>query len=470
MSIDRESGIVRVHPLNNLNVILVGLFSWLLVMILVGCQGAEPPAITSYLEGNLTVSSDVDSSGDFSGFEVAILSTAEGDDVDTLGYGVTDRSGFFSMNIRASEKGIYPIEIRRNDRVLARSQYVLANGDSATMNVKFPMTRNFLMVRSEENGAWLAYRNTKALHNQRLLDVTQTEGATLANVGTVIEQTSSIFWSMEETYPGTMGSELARSESIVMLEGWNDSLVIVRAREIQSDEAGYMSVVQALRRSVARQYGLQAAIDTLSAVQRTIGDPDHRDAILAEKVLAYMDSSDTENARVAATTLSTKGATENWKQWAGRVVYELDHLMPGMVAPNAQFKDLSGRDLDLEFFMEIPTLLEFIDPGVPLDPDEQFRRSNLLSLSDGTNFQIITVSVNPDRALNELYLENKTTLEAYVVPNEGLDSELATTYNVQSVPKRFLINKGKIVSKYSNSSVRGIRQDVLSVVNRNNAP
>ena len=340
----------------------------------------------------------------------------------------------------------------------------------ATMNVKFPMTRNFLMVRSEENGAWLAYRNTKALHNQRLLDVTQTEGATLANVGTVIEQTSSIFWSMEETYPGTMGSELARSESIVMLEGWNDSLVIVRAREIQSDEAGYMSVVQALRRSVARQYGLQAAIDTLSAVQRTIGDPDHRDAILAEKVLAYMDSSDTENARVAATTLSTKGATENWKQWAGRVVYELDHLMPGMVAPNAQFKDLSGRDLDLEFFMEIPTLLEFIDPGVPLDLDEQFRRSNLLSLSDGTNFQIITVSVNPDRALNELYLENKTTLEAYVVPNEGLDSELATTYNVQSVPKRFLINKGKIVSKYSNSSVRGIRQDVLSVVNRNNAP
>ena len=128
MSIDRESGIVRVHPLNNLNVILVGLFSWLLVMILVGCQGAEPPAITSYLEGNLTVSSDVDSSGDFSGFEVAILSTAEGDDVDTLGYGVTDRSGFFSMNIRASEKGIYPIEIRRNDRVLARSQYVLATG------------------------------------------------------------------------------------------------------------------------------------------------------------------------------------------------------------------------------------------------------------------------------------------------------------------------------------------------------
>lgn len=455
-------------PLSRSSWLWVSLFS-LVLFTTAGCGGGQPDyPVQSYLEGTLTVAAEVDSTSDYSGFEISIVSAAEGADIDTLGYAMTDRSGFFAMDIKAAEKGIYPIEIRRNDRTLARSQYVLANNDSALFNMQFPARNSLLMIRSRENGAWLAYRNTKALHNQRLLEVSQKEGATLADVETVIKQTSQIFWTMSDTYPGTMGTELARSESIVMQEGWDDSLVVDRAHQIKPEEAGYLNVVQALRRSTARVHGLQAAMDTLDARKNLDADSERIDALSAEQVMALMDSSQVDKAREHVRMLANESTSEEWKAWGQRVLYELENLMPGMAAPNASFTDLSGRELDLTFFFDVLTLIEFIDPATGFDPAEKLRRDNLLALSDGTNFQVITISVNPDPAYNELYLDNRSTSEAYVIAEEGLESDLATTYNVNSLPKRLLVNNGVIVSKYTNSSVSGIRQDVLAVINQNN--
>lgn len=450
--------------------------NWLSIALLLmvftaaaGCGSSEQEhTVQSYLEGRLTVAAEVDSTGDYSGFEVTIVSADEGDEIDTLGYAVTDASGAYSMDISAAEKGIYPIEIRRNDRVMVRSQYVLADDDSALFSVQFPLRSSVLAIRSRENGAWLAYRNTKALHNQRLLEVSQNPDATLGEVSTLISQTSQIFWSMSDTYPGTMGTELARSEAIVMQEGWNDSLVVERAHLVGPDEAGYLSVVQALRRSVARVHGLQAALDTLEARGASEMSGERKDAIAAEQVLALMDSSLVDEARQRVRQLVEESTSEDWQSWSETVLYELEHLMPGMAAPNAPITDLSGRDLDLAFFFDVPTLIEFIDTGVPIEPAEKLRRENLLALSDGTNFQAITISVNPDPDYNDLYLDNKTTGEAFIIADGGTESKVATTYNVNSLPKRILVNRGIIVSKYTSSSVAGIRQDVLSVINNNN--
>ena len=54
----------------------------------------------------------IDSSGDFSGFRISVLTQKDGD-VDTLGTAVTGRDGGFSMTVRAPEKGIYPILVER---------------------------------------------------------------------------------------------------------------------------------------------------------------------------------------------------------------------------------------------------------------------------------------------------------------------------------------------------------------------
>ena len=435
------------------------------LVVTAGCGRSDSSSETAFFSGNVRVSAEIDSTGDYSGFELAILNADTDQDLDTLGYAVTDGSGLFQMTVDASERGIYPIEIRRNDRVLFRDQFALAAGDSATVDVQFPMSRPMLVIRSFENGAWMAYRNTRALHNQRLADLSASETATLSDLRASILQGAEILWSLTESYPGTIGAELGRVEAIAMLEGWADSLVVERAGYIGADDAGYTSSLQALRRSTARLFGVQAAVDSLNRRLGETSDRDIQDAIQAEIVLTYLDSLQVGEARDAAEQLAARTRSETWESWATSAIFEMDNLMPGMVAPNASFTDLAGRDLNLNFFFDTTVLLEFIDPGDVRSVVNQSGRTDVLKLSDGTNFQVITVSLNRDRISNEIYLDNMTTSEAYIIPDEGVDSEIARTYNVQTVPKRFLIHDGKIAAKYSGTSMAGIRDDILSVIN-----
>ena len=434
------------------------------VLWLVGCRRDDTSTVESHFSGRLTVSSEIDSTGDFSGFEVAVLSSDTEDDLDTLGYTVTGADGSFQMALRARERGIYPLEIRRNDRLLVRDQFALGDDDSASISVEFPMKRSMLIVRSRENGAWMAYRNTRALHNQKLAELSSDPAATLNDLRSSVLQAVEILWSLPESYPGTIGAELARAEAVIMLEGWNDSLVAIRAGAISPAEAGYTSTVQALRRSTARLHGTAAAVDTLTRRLSAITDTEISNAIRAEIVLAHLDSMHVEEAREVALELQSKTESESWKDWAASAIFEIDNLMPGMAAPNASFKDLEGRDLDLNFFFDTMVLLEFIDPRDINAVINQRSRTDLLKLSDGTNLQVITVSLSGDRAANEIYLDNRSTSEAYIVPRDGIDSDIARAYNVQTVPKRFLIHQGKIVAKYAGTSVAGIREDILSLL------
>ncbi|NND70652.1 MAG: hypothetical protein HKN43_03650 [Rhodothermales bacterium] len=431
---------------------------------LTGCRSKPSATVQSYLSGTLTVSADADSTGDYSGFEVAVLSANTEDDLDTLGYAITNTDGTFEMALRSDERGIFPVEIRRNDRLLIRDQFALAENDSATIRQEFPMKRSFLMFRSVENGAWMAYRNTRALHNQRLADLSASSSATLDDLRAAVLQASEIMWSLNESYPGTIGAELAMTESIMMLEGWDDSLVTARSYMIEPTDAGFINSVQALRRSTARQFGVAAAVDSLESRLSGISDPEIASAVRAEIVLAHLDSMDVTAARAAAKQLESKSDSDKWDSWATSAMYEMDNLMPGMAAPNANFTDLAGRELDLNFFFDTTVLLEFIDPSDLAAVVNQRARTDLLKLSDGTNLQVITISLNRDRIANEIYLENRTTVEAYIVPRLGVDSEIARAYNVKSVPKRFLIHEGRIFAKYGGTSVAGIRQDILSLL------
>ena len=85
----------------------------LLVAILLagglGCQ-SESEGVQSHLEGQVSVRSSVDSSGDYGGFRVLVVQ-AQGRSLDTLGQAVTGPAGRYEMTVTAPERGLYPLTI-----------------------------------------------------------------------------------------------------------------------------------------------------------------------------------------------------------------------------------------------------------------------------------------------------------------------------------------------------------------------
>ena len=182
----------------------------LLPLVLIGCGRAsrDVGTVQSFLEGTITLSAELDSTGDFGGFEVLIASLAD-DDLDTLGIASTDSTGRFVMDIVAPNDGIYPLYIRRGGGLLKQDQIVVADGDSATTSIRLPLGNRPVMIRSNQNAAWMAYRNVKARHNTVLYEAMRTGTLDEATMGSGIRQTAEIMWSLRSTYPGTMGAQIA---------------------------------------------------------------------------------------------------------------------------------------------------------------------------------------------------------------------------------------------------------------------
>src|SRR5690606_11779647 len=107
--------------------------------------------------------------------------------------------------------------------VMRQSELVVAEGDSGRMQLVFPLGSRPLNIRSQENGAWMAYRNARAHYNTALARLVQSENYDAAQMHNLVEQTAALLWNLRETFPNTVGSDVAEAEAVALLNGWNDS-------------------------------------------------------------------------------------------------------------------------------------------------------------------------------------------------------------------------------------------------------
>lgn len=439
----------------------------LLAGVLAACGGSEGGSpsnyegVRSHLSGNLTVRSDVDTGSDFRDFEILVaMNTADGD-VDTLGHGITDSTGTFALNIQAADDGIYPLIFSRRGEILRVDELVVTDGDSATIQAQFPMGNRLLRIRSNENAAWAAYKNTKAQYNNALARMLQDGTYREERVYDSIQRTVMIFKSMKQTFPQTVGSQVAEAEAVMMMGGWDDSLALAYALEIGPDNPSYANVGRVARQAQARLNGQEAALQVVRDFQSRADTDEKRAQLQTELVLAYIDSLQTDEARAAATELKQNYPTTEWAQWADRAIYELDHLMPGMEAPFFTATTRFGRVVDLEQLQGKVVLLEFFDPQDEVYHRELPGRQALYAALDRDAFTLLSVSIEPDTLVNEAFVEGRDFQGLIVFASGGLDNELARVYNVNVSPTRYLIGSdGKIVAKYVGGAIQAVIDDI----------
>lgn len=428
-----------------------------------GCSSdPEEPQVTSYLEGTITVSAEVDSSTDYSGFRV-LVAQAQGRGVDTLAHAITDSTGHFAASVPASERGVYPLMIwgRRGQQRLASTDFVVADGDTARMEVELPLRRSHVPIRSRENAALMAYRNTMVLHRQTLAQRIGEEEFQEGAMAQSIRQTSSILWDMGRTYAGTYAGQLGMVESIGLLEGWNDSLVVERARTIEPTNPRFAEAARIARRTVARRAGQDSALAFVESFrERAIAD-EQRAALQSIIVMAHMDSLNQEAAREAAETLQDAYPDSPWAQWAERAQYEIENLLPGMPAPEFSAQTLSGDSVSLASLRGHPVILEFYEPANDLYKRQLSTRRAMYQATRGDSVAFVSVSLEPDSLLNQAFREGRRVPGHHVIAPDGREGEWAGRYNVAVVPTRILIDgAGNIVDKYVGSALLSMQDDL----------
>lgn len=424
--------------------------------------GSSTERVRGHLEGRITVRPSVDSSQDYSGFRVLVLD-AQARSIDTLGHATTNEAGQFRTAVTAPERGIYTLTVwgRSGRERLASTDYVLAGSDTATLDVTFPLNNRPVRVRSQENASFSAYRNTLAQHRQALKKQIQTDTGDANAMARRIRQTSSMLWNLQDTYSETYASQLAAVESLSLLAGSNDSLVVDRVQAIGSSNPRYVEAAQIARRAAARRAGQDAALDLLDTFASRATTDAQRAGVKAARVRAFIDSLQSEAALSAAQDLKRTYPDTEWADWADRATYEVKNLLPGKKAPNIQARTLSGDSLSLRALQGHLVVLEYYGPGDDLFGRQLSTRNTLFEATRSDSVAFVSISVNPDTLLTRALADNRSFPGRRVVAEEGRDDSIVQAYNVADVPVRFLIGaEGRIVGRYPGSAFLALQEDL----------
>ena len=437
-----------------------------LLCVLVGACQQPRSSITSHLKGRVIVDSSAVAPEAYRDLRVLVVHP-DGRRLDTLGHARPAPDGHFQTSITAPKRGVYSLSLwgRGGRERLASTEYVVAPGDTTTLRAALPLQGQPLRPLSPENRALQAYRNAMTMHRRLLTRRLQTREATPNVQVQNIRLTSSILWSLRDRYPGTYAAEFAAVESLSMLEGWNDSLVVARAWQIDSSSPRYVDAAHIARRATARLHGHRAALTLLDTLEARADTPRRRAGVQAARIRAFLDSMQVKAALSAAQQLRTEHPRTPWAQWARRVKYEANHLQPDMPAPNLTLRTLRGDTLSLQALRGRPVVLEYFRPGLDLYALQRPLRNALYRATRPDSVAFVSISTEPDTLVNRAFLQNRRLLGRRAIAAQGAEDPLVTRYNVTHVPTWVLIDSdGTLVDRYQASDFPALRQSLTQLL------
>ncbi len=435
-------------------------------ILLAGCGGASSPAdgtVRSHFVGTFAVDAAVDSVTNASGFEVLIADGLPGA-WDTLAYGVSEADGVVEMDVTASRADIFTIQVSRSGSALLRDEIVVADGDSATVKVTFPLGSRPMIIRSRENAVLMGFKNTLATHAMAIQELQRAGETNPAPYADRVVQSAEILWGLGESNPGTIAGELASSQSVLLLQNVNDSLLVARSQLIDEFNPNFQTVVETARRTEMALNGSPAAVVLMQGFLERVTDPGPRVAVLTELIIAYRDNLQADEAIALANQMKTEFQDSTVNVWADRALYDLQTLMPGMTAPDFQAVTTSGDTISLASFRGRPLVLEFYAPGPAFDRELNARNAFYRATVEGSDsFEIVSFSLQPDMDLNAAFFQDRDIPGIHVFLEESLEAAVVESYNINLLPTRFVIDAdGLIVGKYVRDNATQAFQDALT--------
>ncbi|HAC14465.1 MAG TPA: hypothetical protein DCE78_00755 [Bacteroidetes bacterium] len=431
------------------------------VFLLASCTSAETQQRTVIISGEITINNQGDELRDFSGVNLSIVNTRSDTAQDTILNTNTDVDGRFSVVASLQDRGVYPLVVSRNNRVLHLANIVLAPGDTVNITGQIPDLNTSIRVNSVENTAMETYERLQRLYG-RVATYAYGGRVDSDTIPGLMNQWSDYFWSLRTEYPGTYASELSSIDAIEVLEGWNDPVTMDRINQLENIPV-YAPVKMIYGGHIkARMEGLDAGIKYLDDLRAQLSDNDEKISIDMRKIELLVDYNQYDKALQELESQTGRNKNdEPFQEWATSVKYELENLIPGREIPDFSIQINADETISKASMAGKYYLLEVV---LLADANYQATYPDLLTMYDDVsakNVVFYSMPLDNSQVTIDAFFEERA--KSWTFSNAGsLDqSNMLDVLRIDQVPTRYLIGPdSKIISRYITHDLTGLKRDI----------
>lgn len=434
------------------------LFILTFCLIFAACSSEKKHS--TIIKGKITVADSVDQSKNYAGIGYLVFKRDSTQKADTLMYAETDVNGEFVGKIEVPAKGIYPVYISRNKKLLASSSLILSFDDTVKITAQLPAYNQTEKFVSKEYTAQDVFGRVNRNFG-RIADYANSGKLAQDTLPEILTNWSAIYWSIHTKYPQTVAGDQAVGESFRLLRGLNDSLLLERFDSLKAFPNLKVSFARVAGEAKARISGLESSLAFLENVQKQAPSPAQELQILRNQIEFLADSNQHERAyklikRNEKLFNTIKGA----KSWAAYFAKETNRLAPGKSLPD--FRLVTATDtISKASYIGKYYILEIAGLADQKYQSELVELNTIIQLYKNFGLNWVTVPIDQQITVDAFLKENEPSWTFTKAHN--FDAyRLMDSLNVIQVPTRFFVDKkGNIIRKYAPVEFNRMINDVL---------
>ena len=425
------------------------------LMLTSACSNPEADAPkTAILSGVITV----DGSTDLAGTLVDITFMGN-----SLFRAVTDIDGYVGGVVTVPQKGVYSMTIARNNQVLHVGELILAPADTIRFTGVIPRLSETFQVSSFENTAWSTLSRMNRQFD-RLIRIALNGAVERDSVAGIVRQWSDLYWSIRDTYPGTFAAEEASRNSIDMLLGVDEPLLMKRLEQLGDSKTDFATKLSVGAEITLAGKGLDAALAYVDELKSSTKDKDLRTSSDMRRVELLLMTGNESRALDELATFRKKQAGTDYERWAEELQYELTNLTPGKPLPG--FSLSAGTDSITNASLKgKPFMIEFVslNSGAYSAVYPNLVRLHRQAAPKGIRFVTVPLDTEPG-ALDGFFTERRrewdfTSIGAFA------SSTVAESLRIDRVPIRFLVGSdGLIIGRYFTYDTAQLEADLTPLL------
>lgn len=440
-------------------------------LILMSACSSDPEPLQTVVKGTITVADSIDTSGDYSGIGVTIVTRDSSNALtDTLFNEVTDMSGSFQGNVEFPEKRYYNMFISRNGTVLGNVGVILADGDTLKLNAELPGLEQTLTLNSREHEAMetLArvdrgfqriglFARSGALPDSLLLDETK--------------KWADLYWEVFEKHPNTIAAYLSAEKSASIVSSFDQQKMLDRINEALPEDYMFSAALNLAKPYIAQTQGFDAASNYLDSLVQISGNESVKEAIKRDKIMMYFDSSRVKEAKTLLNKYEEEYTSSESKKWARRIRYDLNYLAPGVLVPDFSFVTLAGDTVSNASLSGDVYILE-ISPLANAEYQNDYDRTLIIhEIYKNYGLKIFTVPLDESPLTVEGFFEERRKVWSVAELGSFDVQDMIQKFNVVQVPTRFLIDEnGVLIRKYERGEFEEVIQGLNKAFDNSNSP
>lgn len=445
---------------------------WLAIaafIMLVNCGNGTEKG-TAEVNARITVADSVDATGNYSGIQLLILDFSKGNDqIDTLFISKTDTSGFLSGKVKVPAQGLYPLVISRNGVNLMRSQVLLATNDTLSISGELPGIAGNFKVDSREERAVQVFKRVDTGFSRVLIYI---RGGAIADslVSNEIHKWSDLYWDVYKEYPGTIAANLGAKQSIRILKGFNDDLLLERMNESLTTDQMITNAADFGRKFIAEKKGLKASMDFVDSLKGLTKNKDVLQALDRVEIVSYYDSSKVDKSVELLNKFKSRyKSDEVAMEWADKLGYDLTYLSPGKKMPHFEFVSFSGDSISTESLIGTAYILEISSVTNQMYQTQFDRALVIHQLYRNSGLHFYTIPLDKSEITANAFFEERNYPWPVAKPGNFDVKNIIDTLNITIIPTRFLVDENGVISKkYVAEDFDDVLEGINKILNKNN--